>query len=451
MTLPRIALAAAAALAAGCATAPERPEPDRAAARAAAPRAPSSSPSSAAPAGAARPPAAATPEAELSPRAQRLFDEAVGAVEEQRKLKVPLDWALLEKRWRNVLDATDVAEAHYNLGVALERQGKLSEARDEYRRALAVKPGFRQAAVNLAVLQERDGDPQAAAAAYGQIAREYPEDAVSRERLAALYASAGQMDEAWRLAREALLRDPGSVGAQKTMIRVAISRGNLDLAKLLAMRAEKLDDRDPELPYLNGLVLVRQGDDKAAAVQFRKTLALDDRFLPARFALLDVALRAESWNAVADQASAILKAEPKNAPVQLALGIAQRHLGKPDEALASYEAAQRLSGDGLPEVHLARGILLMKVKSECEPAIEEFKAYTRAAGPGLAGDASVFKMQRECEQTMVENRKAAEAARQMQLDAEKKAAEEAAKKANPNGSGASQGGGPVPTSAPTPR
>jgi tetratricopeptide (TPR) repeat protein len=448
MRRSHLALPAALALAAGCATTsapsaagPARTEADGAPAR------PAAKPGEA--------PAAARPDAgdqALSPRAQRLFDEAVASIEEQRKLKVPTDWALVERKWRNVLDATDAAEAHYNLGVALERQGKLSEARDEYRRAVERKPGFRQAAVNLAVLQERDGDARGAAAGYARIASEFPQDAVSRERLAALYLDAGQTEEAWRLSREALLRDPGAVGAQKVMIRVAIGRNQLDLAKLMALRAQKLDDRDPELAFLDGQILARQGDDAAATARYRRALALDDGYPPARHALLDAAIRTESWVNVVDQARAVLKQEPKNAQAALALGVGLRHLGKPDEALAAYDEAQRLSGDGLPEVHLARGVLLMKVKNECEPAIAEFRAYARGAGPVLPGDAPAFKMQRECEQIVEENRKAAEAARQMQADAERKKVEDAAKKgAAPAGSTAAQGGAATPTSSPAPR
>jgi Flp pilus assembly protein TadD len=372
-------------------------------------------------------------------------------VEEQRKLKVPLDWALLERKWRNVLDEEDLAEARYNLGVALERQGRLGEAADAYRRAVALKPGFRQAAVNLAVLEERGSGGRAAADDYARIARDFPEDAVSRERLAALYLGAGQIDEAWRLAREALLRDPAAIGAQKVMIRVALQRNNLDLARLLALRAQKLDERDPELPFLTGQIAARQGDDKGAVLQWRKAIALDEGYPPARAALLDAALRAESWVNVAAEAREILKADPKNASAHLALGIALRHLDKPEEALEEYQKAERLAGAGLPEVHLARGILLMKVKSECEPAIEEFKTYARAMGPVLRGDAPVFKLQRECEKTLEENRRALEAARQMQAESERKAAEEAARKAAPGGTTPAQGGGPAPTSAPTPR
>jgi tetratricopeptide (TPR) repeat protein len=433
--------AAAIALALGCATSGSPGAPPAAAGTRGAPARSAGAASD--PAATAAPPAGDT----ITPRAQRLFDEAVASVEEQHKLKVPLDWALLERKWRNVLDEVDLAEARYNLGVALERQGKLAEAADAYRRAVALKPGFRQAAVNLAVLLERTSGGRSAADAYARIARDFPEDAVSRERLAALYLSAGQADEAWRLAREALLRDAGSVGAQKVMARVALQRNDLDLGKLLVLRAQKLDERDPELPFLAGQIAAREGDDKAAVARWRRAVELDDGYAPARVALLDAALRAESWVNVAAEAKEVLRLDPRNASAELALGIAQRHLGKPDEALASYDKAERLSGGALPEVHYARGILLMKVKGECEPAIEEFKAYARSVGPVLRGDAPVFKLQRECEQTLEENRRAAEAARRIQAEA----AREAAEPARPGATTPAQGGRPAPTSAPTPR
>jgi tetratricopeptide (TPR) repeat protein len=444
MRLAHAPIAAALALGAACAGAPARsPESPASPGRPDSSRPAVAEKTEARPAGPGAGAAARAPDEPLSPRAQRLFEEAVASVEEQRKLKVPTDWALLERKWRNVLDAADIAEAHYNLGVALEKQGKLSDARDAYRRAVEAKPGFRQAAVNLAVLDEKEGDARSAAATYGRIAVEYPEDAVSRERLAAIYLAAGQLEEAWSFAREALLRDPGALGAQKVMIRVSLQKGNLDLAKLLSLRAQKLDERDAELAFLGGQIAARQGDDAAATVQWRKALSLDPSYAPARHGLLDAAIRSEAWGQVAEQARAILKEDPKNASVTLALGIAQRHLGQADDALASYEKAEQLAGERLPEVHLARGVLLMKVKSECEPAIQEFKAYARGVGPVLAGDATVFKLQRECEQIVEENRKALEAARRIQ--------EDAAKKASPSGSTGGQGGGALPTSAPSPR
>jgi tetratricopeptide (TPR) repeat protein len=375
--------------------------------------------------GAAAP--AAAPEPALPPRAQRLFEEAVRAEEEQRKLKVPTDWPYLEKKWRAVLAEAEVAEAHHNLGVALEGQGSLGDARAEYERARSLKPTLRQASVNLGVLLEKQGDATGAAAVYAQCVRDFPEDAVSRVRLAALYREAGQLEDAWRLAREALVREPRTVAAYRVLARVALQKNEFDLAKLIAMRAQKLDDRDPELPWVVGLVLARQGDDAGAQAQQRKALALSEGFLPARYALLEAALKKQAWGTVAEHAAAILKVEPGNPQVQLAHGLALRYTGKPDEALAAYERAEKAANDRLPETHLARGVLLARVKSECEPALQELKLYTARAGPLLPEGSQVVKLQRECEAQLEENRKAAEAARQMQAEAAQKASVKAAK------------------------
>ena len=347
-----------------------------------------------------------------SPRAQRLFQEAVGARAELEKQKL-VDWPMLERRWREVLGAAEIPEAHFNLGVALEAQGRNDEARAAYERARALKPSLRQAAVNLGVLHEKAGDPRAAQAVYAAVVREFPEDARARERLAALYLGAGQLDEAWRLAREALLRDARSVAANKVLIKVAAQRNQVDLAQLVALRTTKLDPSDPELPFLSGELAAKEGDEVAAEAGWRKALALDPRFLPARAALLRAAVKRGRWSAALEHAEAYVRERPDDAAVQLSYGIALRNAGKPDEALAAYGRAEQLSGGKLAEVFLARGALYMQVKEECEPALENFRRYTDAAGPMAATESPVLKLQRECEGILEENRKAAEAAAQM--------------------------------------
>jgi len=339
-----------------------------------------------------------------------------------------------------VVEAGETPEAHYNLGVTLQQQGRLPEARAEYQRALALRP-FRQAAVNLGVVLEREGDPRAAAAAYAQAARDFPEDALCRARLAALYRQGGQLDEAWRLAREALLRDPASAVAYRTMIKVAVARNDLDLGKLVALRAQKVAPEDAEVAYLSGQIAARQGDAAAATTQWKRALELHPGYLPARTGLLEVAVKAERWAEVAEQAHAVLKDDPANGPVQLVLGVALRHTGKVDEALRAYEAAQQLSPAGLPEVHLARAILLMREKSDCAGALRSFEAYERAVGPVLPQGSPAPRLMRECQEQQEQARAASEAARQLQAEAEKKAAEAAARKAAE---------APAPDAAPAP-
>jgi tetratricopeptide (TPR) repeat protein len=339
-----------------------------------------------------------------------------------------VDWVVLEQRWRAVLQVEEVPEARYNLGVTLEQQGRLLEARGEYQRALAAKP-LRQASANLGVLAEKLGDPRGAVALYDTTAREFPDDAVARERLAAIYRGTGQLEESWHYAREALLRDPGSISACKTMIRVALARGDLDLAKLVALRAQKLAPDDAEVAFLSGQLVWKQGDDAGAAVQWKKALALRPGLRPARTGLLELAVKQERWSEVQELSAGLLADDPSSAPLELLLGISRRHGGKPDEALAAYQNAEQLSQGKLPEVYLARGILQMRDKNDCEAALRSFEQYERAAGPVLPQGSPAPRLMRECREAQEQARAAAEAVRQMQAEAEKKAAEEAARKA----------------------
>jgi tetratricopeptide (TPR) repeat protein len=368
--------------------------------------------------------AAKAPARTLSPRAQRAFDDAIAAREDMGRLKVPVDWEMLERRWRAVNDVEDVAEAWFNVGVALEHRRRPDEARAAYKRALSLDPGLAAAAVNLALLEEPK-DPREGAAMWAELLRRFPQDAVPRTRLAAIYEAAGQLDEANRLAREALVRDPKTLGAYKVMMRVALERGNGDLAQLLLLKAQKLAPEDPEPVAFAGDVLAKRGDDAGARAQWKKALALKADFLPAHYALLGSSLAKRHWEGVADEARAILASDPSDARVQLALGVAYRYLGQPDKALAAYDQAQKLAGDALPEVHLARGVALMKSKEQCQPAIVELRRYVSAAGPA-ASEGPALKLARECEQILAANKQAEEAAREMQAEAEREAAKAAA-------------------------
>ncbi len=369
--------------------------------------------------------APAAPKREISPRAQRLFDDAVAAADEQRRLKIPTDWEVLERRWRAVTDAEAVPEAWFNVGVALEKRRRPDEARAAYRRALEADPALAPAAVNLALLDEPK-DPREAAQAWTELLRRFPDDPVPRARLASLYEASGQHDAAWKLAREALVHDPRALGAYKVMMRVALERGHADLAQLLAVKAKKLDDSDPEIVAFVGDVLLRQHDEPGAIAQWKKAVALRDDYLPARYALLGSALAKQHWEGVAEQGRAILRSDPDDARVQLALGIAYRYLGQADKALAAYDQAERLSGGKLPEVHLARGVALMKSKDQCEPALVELKRYVVSAGPAAASEGPAMRLQRECEQIMAANKQAEEAAREMKAEAERQAAKKGA-------------------------
>ena len=154
-------------------------------------------------------------------------------------------------------------------------RGKLGEARAEYERARELKPTLRQAAVNLGVLLEKQGDPRGAAAVYAQCIRDFPDDAVARERLAVALPR-----------RRASSTTPGGSPARRSCASRAPSArtgcspasrssGTSSTSRSSSRCAPRSSTpQDPELPCTVGQVLARQGDDAGAQAQFRKALAL---------------------------------------------------------------------------------------------------------------------------------------------------------------------------------
>lgn len=363
---------------------------------------------------------------QVNAKAKLLFEDAVKAWEAQKKARV-FDYASLEKRFRAAADADpNLAEATYNLGVLAERQGKTKEAVALYKQALARKPTLKQAAENLAVIAQNNGDEAGAVRIYQEIMANYPDDASSRARLAELARRKGDLDKAIELAREALFRDPKTLQALKTMMLVYQEQGQYSLARLIALRALKLDDADPEIYYTIGLINLAEKDPLKAKAQFKKALEVRPDYLPARYQLASMAMQSGNYLAAEEHLRALLQANGKNPEVLLNLGVAYKGLGQLDKAMATYDEVQKLNSE-MPELYLNRGVIIA-LKGDPEKAIQLFKTYIARKGEaGLGMDHPVHRLIEEQEgiikQREEEKRIAEEAAR---MEAEMKKQEEAA-------------------------
>ena len=58
----------------------------------------------------------------------------------------------LESLTLTVQEKPDSGPAHYNLGLALSRNGQLEESVAEFRKALKLKPGMLEARINIAAV-----------------------------------------------------------------------------------------------------------------------------------------------------------------------------------------------------------------------------------------------------------------------------------------------------------
>lgn len=351
--------------------------------------------------------------APISNTAKARFEDAVKAFDAQKKAKA-FDYPTLERKFKLALESdANFAEAHYNLGVIAERQGKHDEARAQYKAALSKKPSLRQASENLAIMEQNAGNVAGAVALYQEVLQRYPDDAQSRARLAEIYRQQGDHDKAMELSRGALMRDPQSTTALKVMIRSYLDRKQLAMAKLVALRGVKLDAADPELHHAVGLILLKEGDKDEARLSFKKALEVRDDYVPSHVALAQLSLDAEDYPGAEEHLRRILQADGKNATAHLNLGIAYKGQGQFDKAMQEYDEAEKLDPE-LAAVNLNRAVLLHKVKDAPERAVELYKKYIAMAGGdvALSAESPVFGLLREAEAIVNAKREAKHAEEQ---------------------------------------
>lgn len=335
----------------------------------------------------------------VNARAKRLFDDAVKTYETQKRSNLVAYPALEAKFQAALAEDQNLAEADYNLGVLAERQGKKDDAVAHYQTALRKKPTLKQAAENLAVIAQNEGHIPEAVRAYESILAAYPDDASAHARLAEIYRMSGDHDRAMEMARLALMREPKSLTAQKVMMLSYLDRKQTSLAKLVAQRAMKIDESDPELYYTVGLIFLAEREPAKAQQQFKKASELRPDYLPAQVMLAKTALQQEDYPGAEQHLRRILQVSGKNAEAHLDLGVAYKGQGAYDKALQEYEIAEQLNPQ-LAAIYLNRGIILQRHKDSPEKAVENYKQYLRMLGGAVAlpADAPVFALMNEAEQ-----------------------------------------------------
>jgi tetratricopeptide (TPR) repeat protein len=226
-------------------------------------------------------------------------------------------WSNDESLFRHAVAATGDNEiAHLNLGVALERQGRKTEAVVEYHEALRIYPKSSDTHNNLANLLDSMSDTNAALAEYQEAIRLDPKSVAPRNNLGTLFVELGRLDDAMKQYAE----------------------------------SARLDPEDAYAFYLTGKLLLREGRDGEAIPQFRKAA----QFAPDDFQMLAYMARvlASDENAQArDGSAAFILASKANAltggvqPAMLdTLAMAYAELGRFDDAQQAVEDAIALAG-----------------------------------------------------------------------------------------------------------
>lgn len=195
-------------------------------------------------------------------------------------------------------------KAHFNLGVALHELGRVEEAADSYRRALQSAPDYAEAHCNLGNVLREQRQFEAAVACYRRALEIKPGLAEAHALLGVALHDLVQLEAAIASYRRALELKPDYADAHNNLGHALRERGQLQEAEACYRRALQIDPGNAKTHNNLGNVLRDVGQLHAAIASYRQALALDPDFAEAHSNLLflDSHLRAQPAAAVLAQA-----------------------------------------------------------------------------------------------------------------------------------------------------
>ncbi len=315
------------------------------------------------------------------PDPQQLFQEAFTA--QQRG-----DAMLAVRKYQELLRLyPDIAAARANLGIVLVSLGRFDEAIIEYQAALRQIPGNRDLRLNLALAYYKKGAFSEAADEFNSLHEAEPNDVRIATLLGQCYVRLGRdtqaislltpfekanpdnLDLIWALG-SALIRSGETQEGLARVERVAeqghsaeaymvaaqayLKFGNLAPARLNFDRAMRLNDHQPGLYTLGGMIMEYSSDPQGAAGAFQKAVEADPNDFEARLHFGVVLYEQRQLDAARQQLDRALAINPSSPLARYQLARVKRAQGQVAEAVKDLEGVERDEPDWIaPHVELS--------------------------------------------------------------------------------------------------
>ncbi|UCV08903.1 tetratricopeptide repeat protein [Dechloromonas denitrificans] len=172
----------------------------------------------------------------------------------------------------------DDAEAHNNLGLALNKIGCLDQAESMYRAAIAISSDYAMGHLNLGSLLRGRGHFAEAETCFRQALQSRPDYAEAHYALGLVLHEQNRLDTAEASLRQAIRLDPGHGEAYSCLAVILQGKGRLEEAEAACRKALAINPRLVEAHNNLGLVCIVSGRVAEAVAAFQHALELDPGF-----------------------------------------------------------------------------------------------------------------------------------------------------------------------------
>ena len=249
----------------------------------------------------------------------------------------------------------DLAEAHANLGNALQRSGRGEEATAEYERALSLNPALPGAQSGLAAALLAAGRTEEAASRYDEALRLRPGSAELHRGRGDAWRAAGRPVEGIGEYSVALQFQPDDAETHSKLGDVLQEVGRLEEALVHYDQARPSMARNAAFHNNFGTALEAAGRGADAESQFLLALELQPEFGEAHFNLANLLTNAGRSQEGARHYLEALRTNPGDPVMRNNLGVALIQMGRPTDAAVQFAEALRLKPDyGDARANLAR-------------------------------------------------------------------------------------------------
>tara|TARA_Y100001968_G_scaffold329487_1_gene378927 strand:+ start:3419 stop:5590 length:2172 start_codon:yes stop_codon:yes gene_type:complete len=265
------------------------------------------------------------------------------------------------------------AEAHNNLGVALQEKGDFNQAIRCFKKAIKIKPQYVDAFLNLANALKEKGDTNGAIKYFYQVIKIRPKYVEAYNNIANCYRQKGDISEAKKFFYKALkirpkyaiiynnlgnilLEEGDIVGAKKSFykalkIKPEFSQAYNNLGNCFRQEGDKITAAlnyekslkiNPQCSdaYNNlGYILSQNGEIDQAIIYFNQAIKINPKFVNAYNNLGNSLLEKEDVNGAINSFYEALKLSPAFAEAHNNLGTAFNKNNKYTEAITSFKLA----------------------------------------------------------------------------------------------------------------